>query len=129
MYGELYIRIGGRRMAAPALDDLTARARIRAAALAQFAEHGYERSTIRGIAAAAGVSLGLVRHHFGSKEALREAVDAHVRAEIRRVSDAIREAGGRGDLDESAVSREAILPFQGYVARALLDGSAVIAAI
>jgi TetR/AcrR family transcriptional regulator, regulator of cefoperazone and chloramphenicol sensitivity len=61
-----------------AADDLTARARIRDAALRQFAEQGFERSTIRGIAATAGVSPGLVRHHFGSKEALRDAVDEHV---------------------------------------------------
>ena len=40
----------------PAPDDLTARARIRQAALSQFAEHGFERTTIRGIAAEAGVS-------------------------------------------------------------------------
>jgi TetR/AcrR family transcriptional regulator, regulator of cefoperazone and chloramphenicol sensitivity len=32
------------------------------------------------IAAAAGVSPGLVIHHFGSKDGLREAVDAHVLA-------------------------------------------------
>ncbi len=44
--------------------DLTARARIREAALRHFAEEGYERATIRAIAATAGVSPGLVRHHF-----------------------------------------------------------------
>lgn len=113
----------------PAFADLTARARIRQAALAQFAAHGYERATIRGIAAAAGVSPGLVRHHFGSKQALRDAVDAHVLGEIRRLNDETMEAGKRGDLGPSAVSREAIRPFQGYLVRALMDGSALIAAL
>lgn len=108
-------------------DDLTARARIRDAALAQFAEHGFARTTIRGIAAAAGVSLGLVRHHYGSKEALRDAVDAHVIAEIRRISDEVIMAGGRGDFGSTAVYREATRPFQGYLAQALLDGSVTIA--
>lgn len=113
----------------PAFDDLTARARIRKAALAQFAEHGFERTTIRGIAAVAGVSPGLVRHHFGSKQALREAVDAHVHQEIRRLSDEAMINGERGDLSLSAISRQAIRPFQGYLVRALLDGSATIATI
>jgi AcrR family transcriptional regulator len=111
----------------PAFEDLTARARIRQAALAQFAEHGYERTTIRGIAAAAGVSPGLVRHHFGSKHALRDAVDAHVLQEIRRLSNEIMEGGERGNLATSAISREAIRPFQGYLARALMAGSTTIA--
>src|SRR6266542_759545 len=56
----------------PAFEDLTARARIRDAALRLFAERGVDGATIRDIAKAAGVSAGLVRHHFGSKEALRD---------------------------------------------------------
>jgi AcrR family transcriptional regulator len=110
-----------------AFEDLTARARIRQAALAQFAEHGYERTTIRSIAAAAGVSPGLLRHHFGSKEALRDAVDAHVLQEMRRLSDEVTKDSERGDLGPAAVSREAVRPFQGYLVRALMDGSPSIA--
>jgi TetR/AcrR family transcriptional regulator, regulator of cefoperazone and chloramphenicol sensitivity len=63
-------------------EDLTARARIRDAAIAQFAEHGFHAATIKAIAAAAGVSPGLVQHHFGTKERLREACD---RAAVERV--------------------------------------------
>jgi len=114
-------------MATPQLDDLTARARIREAALKQFAEHGYERATIRGIAAAAGVSPGLVRHHFGSKEALRDAVDAHVMAEIRRVNDEILAGSERGDLAPAAFSQTALRPFQNYLVQALVDGSPTMA--
>jgi AcrR family transcriptional regulator len=114
---------------APAFDDLTARARIREAAMAQFAEHGFERSTIRAIASAAGVSAGLVRHHFGSKQALRDAVDTHVLREIHRVNDEIMAAGQRGDLGTSGVSRDAIRPFQGYLVRALVEGSPIVATI
>ncbi len=73
------------------------------------------------------MSLGLVRHHFGSKQALRDAVDAHVLAEIQRLSDEIMRGGERGNLASSAVSRQAIRPFQGYLARALMDGSPTIA--
>lgn len=57
--------------------DLTARANIRNVALRLFAERGHDAVTVREIAAAAGVSPGLVVHHFGSKEGLRAAVDAH----------------------------------------------------
>ncbi|MEV1245922.1 TetR/AcrR family transcriptional regulator [Nonomuraea sp. NPDC050022] len=45
-------------------------ARILAAARATFAELGYERTTIRNVASAAGVNAGLVMHYFGSKEEL-----------------------------------------------------------
>jgi len=113
----------------PAFEDLTARARIREAALAQFATVGFEKATIRAIAADAGVSPGLLRHHFGSKQALREAVDAHVLNEIRRVSGEVVHDGERGDLAAAAMSRQAIRPYQRYIARALMDGSTSIAAL
>ncbi|MEP7368844.1 MAG: helix-turn-helix domain-containing protein, partial [Dermatophilaceae bacterium] len=57
--------------------DLTARANIRNAALRLFADRGQDSVTVREIAAAAGVSPSLVVHHFGSKDGLRAAVDAH----------------------------------------------------
>jgi AcrR family transcriptional regulator len=43
---------------------------ILAAARNGFAELGYDRATIRGVAATAGVDPALVIHYFGSKEAL-----------------------------------------------------------
>jgi len=49
------------------------RAAILEAARAAFAETGYDRATIRGIAAEAGVDPALVLHYFGSKEGLFEA--------------------------------------------------------
>ncbi len=52
--------------------------RILDAAVGEFAAHGFAKATVRGIAAAAGVSPGLVIHHFGSKEGLRTACDDHV---------------------------------------------------
>jgi AcrR family transcriptional regulator len=65
-------------------EDLTARARIRDAALEQFGVHGFDAATIRGIAEAAGVSPGLVQHHFRSKEALRRACDEAVLELVHR---------------------------------------------
>jgi AcrR family transcriptional regulator len=59
-------------------EDLTTYARIRNAALELFATRGATRTTIREVAGAAGVSPGLVQHHFGTKAGLREAVDRFV---------------------------------------------------
>jgi AcrR family transcriptional regulator len=44
------------------------------AATAVFADHGYAGATVRRITALAGVNLGAVTYHFGSKAALFEAV-------------------------------------------------------
>lgn len=59
------------------------RQRVVEAALAVFGEHGAAKSTLQMVARAAGVSVGLVQHHFGSKEKLVEAVNAHALTVIR----------------------------------------------
>ncbi|MGW2304350.1 TetR/AcrR family transcriptional regulator [Streptomyces sp. NPDC001809] len=45
-----------------------ARDRILEAARAQFAERGYDKTSVRGIAKAAGVDAALVHHYFGTKD-------------------------------------------------------------
>lgn len=60
------------------LSDLTAHARIRNAALVGFARDGVAATSIRDVAKAAGVSPGLVQHHFPSKAALVAEVNEHV---------------------------------------------------
>jgi AcrR family transcriptional regulator len=62
--------------------DLTARARIRDAAIACFAELGFD-APFRTVAARAEVSPGLITHHFGSKAALRAECDAEVLRQYR----------------------------------------------
>lgn len=69
--------------------DLTAKARIRIAALELFADRGASAATMRQVAQRAGVTVGLVTHHYGSKEALREAVDEYVVELYREALDAI----------------------------------------
>ena len=55
----------GRRPGAPAT-----RAEVLAAARASFAEKGFRGTTIRAVAAAAGVDPALVHHYFGTKDDL-----------------------------------------------------------
>jgi AcrR family transcriptional regulator len=73
VYSILGVRTAGQHDR-PA-SDLTARAKVRDAAIACFAETGFDAS-FRAIAARAGVSPGLITHHFGSKERLRAECDA-----------------------------------------------------
>ncbi|GAA0966584.1 TetR/AcrR family transcriptional regulator [Acrocarpospora macrocephala] len=105
-------------------EDLTARARIRDAAMRHFGEHGYERATIRGIAETAGVSPGLVRHHFGSKEGLREACDAYLIKTVRRLNEEAREFRAPREPGIMAAGRAEARPYLPYLARALVEGSA-----
>lgn len=57
-------------MTAKARDGEATRATILATARSQFGAHGFERTTIRSIASAAGVDPALVMHYFGSKAKL-----------------------------------------------------------
>lgn len=59
------------------------RERIIGAAVDEFGEHGYDGSTIRSIAARAGVDSALVHHYFGTKADLfAEAVGIPLRPDI-----------------------------------------------
>jgi len=60
--------------ATPQTDDRTARARIRDAALFCFAQNGFS-TPLRVIAERAGVSVPLITHHYGTKDALRQTCD------------------------------------------------------
>lgn len=57
----------GRRSAS---DAERTRGAIIGAALTAFAEQGFDKASVRDIAREAGVSHGILRHHFGSKMAL-----------------------------------------------------------
>jgi AcrR family transcriptional regulator len=103
-------------------EDLTGRARIRDAALEQFGIHGFDGATIRGIAEAAGVSPGLVQHHFGSKLALRRACDEAVLELVRRKLAATRDGQITNPSFLSALYSSAPALVR-YVARAVADGA------
>ncbi|MEU1719588.1 TetR/AcrR family transcriptional regulator [Nonomuraea sp. NPDC005692] len=103
-------------------EDLTARARIREAALLHFGEYGFEGATTRAIAGTAGVSPGLLRHHYGSKQALREACDEHLIRVVRRIDDDVRAGAVPAGRNPVAAALDALAPYRLYVARALAEG-------
>lgn len=106
-------------------DDLTTRARIRDAAMGEFAALGYRGATMRGIAAAAGVSLGLVQHHFGTKDGLRAACDERV-LELVRIKTAAVEEDRLSDPRVLATLMSMAPAVQRYLGRAMVDGSPAI---
>ncbi|HEU4349638.1 MAG TPA: TetR family transcriptional regulator [Actinoplanes sp.] len=104
-------------------EDLTARARIRDAAIDLFAERGIGPATVRDIAQRAGVSSGLLRHHFGSKEGLRDACDEHALARLAIVRQQMLRDGGLGDDTFMAAIRPEAVRLQSYLIRSMMDGS------
>jgi TetR/AcrR family transcriptional regulator, regulator of cefoperazone and chloramphenicol sensitivity len=101
-------------------EDLTARARIRDAAIALFAERGIGPATIRDIAAAAGVSSGLVRHHFGSKDGLRQACDDYAMAELAEIRSRVFD-NDTSDRSFLVSNHPAAMRLQRYLVRSTLD--------
>lgn len=104
------------------VEDLTNRARIRDAAMVEFADKGFRGATMKSIAAAAGVSVGLVQHHFGTKDGLRQACDEVVLGMVHTKVDAVN----AGTLTDPGVlsGLMSVAPLvQRYVGRALVDGS------
>ncbi|OFJ52060.1 TetR/AcrR family transcriptional regulator [Mycolicibacterium grossiae] len=102
-------------------DDLTTTARIRDAALDLFGRDGFGVG-VRAIAAAAGVSPGLVIHHFGSKEGLRRACDEHVAAVVlESKTESIRSADPATWFAQLA-GIEAYAPLMAYLMRSLQSG-------
>ncbi|HET7665422.1 MAG TPA: helix-turn-helix domain-containing protein [Mycobacterium sp.] len=100
--------------------------RIRHAALTSFAMYGAGGTSLRTVAAAAGVSVGLVQHYFANKAGLIKAVDDHVLSvvisaiapPISESADSVAEMGSRVTR---IISEHPDIA--DYVGRALIDGS------
>lgn len=107
-------------------DDRTTTARIRDAAITEFAANGVDGTSVRTIATAAGVSPGLVIHHFGSKDDLRVACDEYVAGLIRGVKGEAMAAGAGFDV-MGAFRSIGDIPAAKYLARTLVDGSQHVA--
>lgn len=109
-------------------EDLTAKARIRNAALDLYAQYGEDRISLRDVAAAAGVTLGLVQHHFKTKAGLRVAVDQLV---VDYFAQALTDVLAKGSPRQVAAARDDAVarmlrdnpPVVNYVRRAVLEPS------
>jgi len=106
--------------------DVSTIERIRNAALKSFAARGAAGTSLRTVAADAGVSLGLVQHHFATKAGLIKAVDDYVLAGVLSVisrpipeqSDSVAEMG---DRITTIITEQTEI--SDYLGRALIDGS------
>jgi AcrR family transcriptional regulator len=105
-------------------DDRRTDAVIRDSAMALFAARGVEPVTIRQIAHEAGVSPGLVMHHYGSKAGLKAAVDRHVSHLVEAL---VGELGHDGDGSFAAALAERLdrqPDLVAYVGRMLVEPGA-----
>jgi len=106
-----------------ASDDLTARARIRDAAIAAFARDGYDAVSLRAIAKDAGVSAALIVHHFGDKSALRAACDEYVLAVFLDDKHQLIDAPTGDRIRAALHDAERYGPYVDYLARMLTDST------
>lgn len=95
-------------------------ARIRDAAIVRFAQDGFAASTVRAIAADAGVSPGLVIHHFESKDGLRRACENHLITVVEQKFTALDTGGERLNAWNALVDER--LPLLPFLARVLAEG-------
>ncbi|HEU4320689.1 MAG TPA: TetR/AcrR family transcriptional regulator [Acidimicrobiia bacterium] len=102
--------------------DLTTKARIRDAALSRFPRDGFAATTIRAIAHDAGVSPGLVVHHFGSKDGLRQACDRYVVGKFRETKLAAMEEENVTNPGFAATAFQVSGPLLRYFGWALVRG-------
>ena len=114
-------------------EDRSSIERIRNAALKTFGTYGTSSTSLRAVAEAAGVSVGLVQHHFTNKAGLIKAVDDHVMTVVVETisqpippppADSVAEMGTR--VTRIVADHPEIAD---YVGRALIDGSALGTAI
>jgi AcrR family transcriptional regulator len=103
------------------VDDLTATARIRDAAIEQFGEHGFDVG-LRTIAKAAGVSAALVIHHFGSKDGLRAACDAHIAEFVKATKSETLQSSDPATWFAAMAEIESYAPMMAYLVRSMQTG-------
>jgi AcrR family transcriptional regulator len=96
-------------------EEQSTREQILRAATREFGTHGFRGASIRGIANAAGVSAGLVQHHFGTKNSLRKACDMRVMDLLRSTQYALLQRGNPLVDDELADKLDEIQPLLDYL--------------
>ena len=102
------------------VDDRTTSARLRDACIEIVSDAGAKAATARAVADRAGVSLGLIRHHFGSMGELLHACDRHVVELVRARKEEAIAAGSAFDA-LGAVRATGSDHIMGYLAMRLGD--------
>ena len=105
--------------------DRTTVARIRDAALVEFSARGVSGTTLKSVAASAGVSAQLVVHHFGSKEGLATACDQYALKMFREQNISLLSSGGPFPPVQS-LEAPWLGPVLGYLAARLVDDSPAV---
>ncbi|MFJ3193243.1 TetR family transcriptional regulator [Streptomyces griseoviridis] len=77
-------------------ESASTRDRILAVAREEFSARGYEKTSVRGVAKAAGVDPALVHHYFGTKDQIFEAAVEDAVAPVLHAPDAVAD----GPLDD-----------------------------
>ncbi|GAA4283402.1 TetR family transcriptional regulator [Brevibacterium daeguense] len=105
---------------------MTTRARIRNAAIRRFAQDGLS-APLRAVAEDAGVSPGLIVHHFGSRAGLRESCDGYVLEQVREnKAGTLGGPGAGGAMLAQLAQIEGYAPLIGYVLRLLQAGGPLL---
>lgn len=97
--------------------------RIRAAAIELFGRHGVRATSLKAIAASAGVSPALILHHYGSKDGLRVACDQYAAEVLRTTKTDTVHQGSHLDPITTLGRLTQFRPVVRYLARTLVDGS------
>lgn len=96
--------------------------RILDAAIIQFGQHGFRGTPLKAIAAEANVSQALIVHHYGTKNGLRAACDAHVAHLVRVRKEATADTEQQFDPFTALHLIQESRPLLRYLTRALTEG-------
>lgn len=110
-------------------DDRDGMQRIRDSAIELFGANGVSATSLKSIATHAGVSQGLVIHHFGSKAGLHRACDDYVARLIRANKETVVASGPQMNPLAALQMIEESRPLLRYLVRTLSEGGEHIASL
>lgn len=110
-------------------DERDGLVRIRDAAIELFGERGVSGTSLKSIATQAGVSQGLVIHHFGSKAGLHRACDEYVAHLVRANKESVLASGPQMNPLAALQLIKESRPLLRYLVRTLSEGGEHIAVL
>lgn len=104
-------------------DNSTTLARIRDAVILLIGQKGFAATRARAIASEAGVSAGLVIHHFGSMRKLKAVCDDFIITQVTRLKSGIGESDIAATLSAWYSDLDAYQPWLNCLSRLFTDGA------